>query len=434
MRITFSRDDWTINSVQNREGRINPKPQYQRTEVWTPKKKQLLIDSILRGYDLPKFYLRSSDDQYEHEIVDGQQRLRAIWEFLNNKYPLGEASNNIPDFGDLVGKKWSQLSSSERDQIGEFELSIALVEEASDLEIRQLFLRLQEGISLNPAEKRNAMPGNMRDFIAKLAEHNIFEFTHLSEARFKYQDLAAIVTCLEVAGRPTDVKSASLTSMYKEKQDFNMGGSIARKVKRTLNYMARVLEDRRLAMNIKWGFVDLYLLISKMDESYVINEREADFANFYIKFETERRGVSDPRDLISSDKDLWKIDLYDYIQVFKNQGGAEESIQKRHEVYKKRFLRDIQNLIPKDPRRAFTDDERYIIWYRSNGKCQNSNCSNKEISINQMHADHIIPHSRGGETTLENGRALCRQCNTSRGGCIISFSTHMLGNLIYEFV
>ena len=417
MRVTFSRDDWTINSVRNREGRIDPKPQYQRTEVWTLKKKQLLIDSILQGYDLPKFYLRAYDDpdnQYEHEIVDGQQRLRAIWEFLNDEYALGEDSNDIPGFGNLVGKKWSQLSSSARDQIGEFELSIALVEEAEDPEIRQLFLRLQEGVSLNPAEKRNAILSNMRDFIEGLSKHGVFNLTRLSDARFKWHDLAAIVTCLELAGSPTDVKSANLTDMYEQRRAFNNQGSIARKVKRNLNYLKGVLEHRPLAMNIKWGFVDLYLLISKMDESYVISDREDDFANFYIRFEIERREVSDPRDLISSDENPWKTDLYYYIQAFKNQGGAEESIQKRHEVYKKRFLRDVQNLIPKYPRRAFTDDERYIIWYRSNGKCQNSNC-NREIRIEQMHADHIIPHSRGGETTLENGQALCQQCNASKG-------------------
>ena len=95
----------------DRKGRINPKPQYQRTPVWNETKKQLLIDSVLRGYDLPKFYLRSSDPPYDHEVVDGQQRLYAIWDFRDDQYALGDKSKTIPDFGDLSGKKWSELSS-----------------------------------------------------------------------------------------------------------------------------------------------------------------------------------------------------------------------------------------------------------------------------------------------------------------------------------
>ena len=412
MEITSK--EWTIYQVIERKEKINPKPQYQRTPVWTERKKQLLIDSILRRYDLPKFYLRSSGDSYEHEVVDGQQRLRAIWEFRNNEYELGDKSKNIPNTENISGKKWFQLSSDEKDRIGNFFLTIVEINDASNEEVQELFLRLQEGVSLNPAEKRNAMSGNMRDFVADLAEPSVFPPIDLPNKRFKWNDLAAIVTCLELQGGPTDVKSKSLTTMYEKNQDFNQQGPIAKKVKRHLNYMKRVVKNKQLAMSIKWGFVDLCLLISKMDELYNISKREKDFANFYIKFEEERRKVKDPMNLISSKKDFWNKDLYKYIQAFKNQGGAKESIKTRHEVYKNRFLRDVQDLIPKDPRRAFTDNERHIIFYRSNGKCQKSDCG-KEISLGQMHADHIIPHSRGGQTTLNNAQALCQQCNVKKG-------------------
>ena len=420
MRITFSRDDWTINSVRNREGRIDPKPQYQRTEVWTPKKKQLLIDSILRGYDLPKFYLRAYGDPnnlYEHEVVDGQQRLRAIWEFLNNEYALGEASNDIPVFGNSVGKKWSQLSSSARDQIGEFELSIALVEEAEDPEIRQLFLRLQEGVSLTPPEKRNAMSGNMRDFVANLAEnHRIFKskLTSLPDTRFQRHDFVAIVTCLEIATGPTDVKAPSLKKMYEGEQEFNHNGTTADKIRRHLNYMARVLapEESTPEMDIKWGFVDLYLLISKMDESYAISSREQDFKNFYIAFEGERRRNMRDYGSLRAGENRWNRDLFNYIEAFIRSGGTKRNIERRHAVYKRRFFKDIQDLVPTDPQRAFIRNERIVIWRRDNKTCQECN---QIIEFDEMEADHITPYSRGGITTLENGRALCRPCNASRG-------------------
>ena len=288
------------------------------------------------------------------------------------------------------------------------------VEEASDLEIRDLFLRLQEGVSLNPAEKRNAMPGNMRDFVADLGEtHSVFPLIRLPKKRFGWHDLAAIVTCLEMAEGPTDVKAPSLRQMYDANQNFSTNGSTAKKVKRCLTYMARVLENRPPEMNIKWGFVDLYLLISKMEGPYVLHGREEDFVDFYVQFEKDRQdAISDPGDLLSSSKSHWDKDLYDYIEAFIRSGGTRQNIEKRHEVYKKRFIRDAQSLIPKDSIRAFTDDERIVIWRQANGICQ---ICEEKIALDEMEADHIVPHSRGGQTTVENGQALCRRCNASKG-------------------
>ncbi len=406
---------WTIETVVRRKPRINPKPQYQRTPVWSDSKKQLLIDSILRQYDMPKFYLRSSTDgKYDHEVVDGQQRLNAIWDFHDNQYMLGDISKDILDFGDLSDKLFSELSSEVQDRFALFELNIVEVENASDLEIRDLFLRLQEGIALNPVEKRNAMPGNMRDFIADLGEnHRVFPLTHFPGKRFEWHDLAAVVTCLEIAQGPTDVKAPSLTKMYRNNQNFDHNSQVAKKVRRLLKYLEKVLEDRPPEMDIKWGFVDLYLLISKMDELYVIRDREADFADFYVAFEIDRRAaISDPSELLSSGKDCWDRDLYDYIDAFIRSGGTKPNIETRHQVYIRRFIKDTQNLTPKDLQRSFTQDERKVIWRRDNETCQV--CKNK-IGFEEMQADHIIPHSRGGRTTLDNVQTLCRECNARKG-------------------
>ena len=406
--------NWTIETIVRRKPRINPQPQYQRTPVWNETKRQLLMDSILRQYDVPKFYLGLSSPPYDHEVIDGQQRLRAIWDFYDDQYMLNDISKDIPDLGDLSGKKFSELPSDAQDRIAIFELNLVEVENASDIEIRDLFLRLQEGVSLNPAEKRNAMPGNMRDFVANLGDiHSIFPLTGLSRQRFGWHDLVAIVTCLEMAEGPTDVKAPSLRRMYHANQNFNTNGSTAKKVKQHLNYMVRVLESRSLEMNIKWGFVDLYLLISKMEGSYVLHDREEDFADFYFQFEADRQeAISDPGDLLASSGNYWDEDLYDYIEAFVRSGGTRPNIEKRHEVYKRRFLRDAQDLIPKDSRRTFTDDQRTVIWRQANGICQ---LCKKEIALDEMEADHIIPHSKGGQTTIENGQALCRQCNASKG-------------------
>jgi len=101
---------WPVMLINERRSRIDPRPQYQRSPVWNETKKQLLIDSILRGYDIPKFYLRATTGKFEHEVTDGQQRLRAIWSFLNNEFALGEESNDLPELGNLSGKSYDDPS------------------------------------------------------------------------------------------------------------------------------------------------------------------------------------------------------------------------------------------------------------------------------------------------------------------------------------
>ena len=67
-----------IDKIYKRRDRIEM-PDFQREEVWPDQKKRLLIDSILKGWHLPKFYFRKLEDG-SFECIDGQQRLTAIWE------------------------------------------------------------------------------------------------------------------------------------------------------------------------------------------------------------------------------------------------------------------------------------------------------------------------------------------------------------------
>lgn len=143
--------------------------------------------------------------------------------------------------------------------------------------------------------------------------------------------------------------------MYEDEARFDRDGTAARKIKRVLNYMARVLRSEPPEMDIKWGFVDLYLLISTLDSDYDLRGRHDDVLNFYVSFEQERRGVEDPVDLVGPGHDSWERDLYDYIEAFQREGGKRANLETRHGVYVRRALRDIPDLVPKDPTRAFRE-------------------------------------------------------------------------------
>ena len=133
---------FTIDSLSKeyRRREINLKPSYQRPHegVWNLKKKQLLVDTVLRTYDMPKIYLRAvdSDSTVKYEVVDGQQRIRAMWDFIDGKFELGEASADLPaPIGDLAGKEYGSLDSETKDRFGAFSLSIFEIQQADEEEI-----------------------------------------------------------------------------------------------------------------------------------------------------------------------------------------------------------------------------------------------------------------------------------------------------------
>lgn len=73
-------------------GELIPDPEWQRGYIWNLKDERLLIDSIFRNIPIPKFYLTEEFNPKKgvcvHYVVDGQQRIKAIYRFLNNEYAI----------------------------------------------------------------------------------------------------------------------------------------------------------------------------------------------------------------------------------------------------------------------------------------------------------------------------------------------------------
>lgn len=88
-------------------------PPFQRNPVWTHLQKAYLIDTILLGLPIPELYMQdigNEDGTEQHIVVDGQQRVRAVLEFVHGDYVLE---------GDEVTKRWrglkfEQLSPDEK--------------------------------------------------------------------------------------------------------------------------------------------------------------------------------------------------------------------------------------------------------------------------------------------------------------------------------
>jgi uncharacterized protein with ParB-like and HNH nuclease domain len=115
-----------IDKIYKRRNRYEI-PEYQREEVWGVPEKQLLIDTILRGWKLPKFYfVKTSSTGYE--VVDGQQRLAAIFDFLDGELELSPETS--AEFDGALS--YDDLDDEVSDSFDDYLIDFDEIEDASE--------------------------------------------------------------------------------------------------------------------------------------------------------------------------------------------------------------------------------------------------------------------------------------------------------------
>lgn len=152
------------------------KPTFQRNPVWTVNQKSYLIDSILRGYPIPELYLQervNEKGESQFVVVDGQQRLRAVLDFINTEYSL------IPSETD---ERWANLcfddlSPEDKRKFFEYKFVIRLLPDIEEETIRNIFRRINKNNErLNQQELRQATySGDFIKIINELADQTYWE-------------------------------------------------------------------------------------------------------------------------------------------------------------------------------------------------------------------------------------------------------------------
>ena len=352
--------EWSVRMLADLEGRINLEAEYQRGIVWSKGQRLFLIDSILRGYDLPKIFLRKLPDgsPFLFDVIDGKQRITSIWEFLSDKIRLPRNAE-FPGIPDVRGKTWSELPPAAQDIVQFARITVSELETENDEEIRDLFLRLQKGEPLNPAERRNAIPGSVRDFVADtLSRHEVWDETRIKPDRGAREEISAIVLALIIENGPTGLKSADLEELY-ETGEVEPTDDIATSAISLLDTLYAIARTETGALRTRWGIVDLSLSIMRMEQEG-IEVLPSSVMAFFQDFEVERRqATTELADLRSTVVDLSaadspsdlrlelpaiNVDMLTYVNAFSRDGATRGNVQARAEVMISRLREYLQGI------------------------------------------------------------------------------------------
>lgn len=138
----------------NDEGQLEMRPPFQRNPVWSNKQKGALIETILLEYPIPEIYMQdvvSEDGAEKHIVVDGQQRIRSVLDFIDGEFEIEEEGFSWEDIS------FDDLSSDDKKKIFEYKFVTRILPTIPDEEIRSIFQRINRNtVTLNAQELRHA--------------------------------------------------------------------------------------------------------------------------------------------------------------------------------------------------------------------------------------------------------------------------------------
>jgi hypothetical protein len=415
---------------------------FQRPACWDDKKKKQFCYSLVNGraptpivivnieksleqcmpatedFDYFKEWL---DKGFKYISIDGNNRTVTLLEFFSGK--VGLPTGDIP----LKDGKYATLNSSNnkfntlpedlQNEIFEnIAVSLLLFTVSSRKELSLLFTNINDGLGLNNQEKRNALvckfAREIRDLAKQSADplQNIFK---KGNVRYCIDEFLVKMATFHAYGLSVETANkAALNSAYEDGpegsgsntyKDFMKSGkdTIKKSIRMVEKYGTSSFKNSSTLFNL---FMTVYQI--NKDNKKIINEQA--FFEWFTKTETHRL----PKIAYTNAKgDTWS---------YETCGNNSKKLD--YEARLNLIKKDLKLVSPTiistiDTKRVFSKSEKYKMWESQSGKCNvcGTVCKESELYDSDLwHGDHVVPHSKGGKTTMENSQLLCAPCNLKK--------------------
>lgn len=250
------------------DGQLKLATEFQRSSVWPRPAKAYLIDTILSDRPIPLlFFQRTGSAQTgrpSYAVIDGQQRLLAIFDFLENRFRLTQSSRKSGFFN----RRFSDLTSELQTRILDYDFIVQELSGYKDDDIRDMFVRINKYVvRLSPQEMRHAKGhGKFHDFVERLGAWDRWKthriFSPLQIKRMRPVEFSAELVILLIEG-PQD-KKASVDLYYGEYQSkFPEAAQVESRLVKYFEWIEKALPN--LSATRYHKPVDLYSLIGALE-------------------------------------------------------------------------------------------------------------------------------------------------------------------------
>ena len=366
----FSEDD-NSSQVIAMDGKLDIRPKYQREYVYDDKKRDKVIDTVLRGLPLGVMYFVERDDG-SLEVLDGQQRLISICRYVTNVFSM-----KLPDGikAQIKGKAgFNVLYDSNKERFKNYELNVYICKGTYKDKIDWFETINIAGEKLEQQEILNAVLyskwlDDAKTYFSKRNCSAHRQYSRYMKGNYIKQDYLATAFAWAANSERVEGKGR------REKIE---------------NYMQKHSNDPN-AKDLWEYFESVFSWVKKTFRNYDESMKGVEWGYLYNAHKHE---ILDADSLSKEVKELLEDP-----DVTNKHGIYEYVLNKNEKVL------NIRN---------FSIADKITKYNEQGHKC--AKCGKICEDIKEMEADHITPWHDGGKTTLSNCQMLCKKCNREKGG------------------
>lgn len=322
--MDFNSTEYPISWFRDmyRDGKLQIRPPYQRKPVWAARQKCYLIESILLRLPVPEIYIQqttSAEGETTYAIVDGQQRIRTLLQFVGSEIDPGEKEYNkfvldkLDPNSRWVNKTFASLSEVEKRNFYGYKFSVRSLNTENEDDVRDMFRRLNKFLTpLKPQELRNATyTGPFVNLVSRLADNEYWVQNRIvtTQSIRRMGDVEFISELLiGVLHGPQGGSASDIDLYYAQYEDYEDEFPEQRKAQRlfdaTLKTVQTILPDIK---DTRWGnktdFYTLFVALAALLRSGELSSsRTQKIAKTLIAFAREiDRRVADEEASVSKE-------------------------------------------------------------------------------------------------------------------------------------
>jgi hypothetical protein len=428
----------TSDTMATFRGKTGLDLSFNRLGCWEPKQRIKFVTSLILGQAPSKIIVANVEDclalclegtlDYvyfkrwqemgkKYIAIDGNNRTQTIDEFLQGGVSIEHGVYNLPTGSVNIhagNDNYKTFPKILKDYITEnIMITICEYVVATRSGLSRLFKNINDGVTLNPQELRNATLVPFADAVRNTVSDEMSSFKTIfkDNNRLKIDEQLVLMAVYSTFGADHGVSKKDKDEAYIDNSPvstnyFTQGGE-----KRILETLKIVDKYATKAFKYPSTLLNFFMVVVELSKQKRTIKDKAKFMKWFLSTEAER---------LASDKILVKKkngELRNYASCC--DVTSEYTLPARLLLIRQDMAKLSDDIVTElDPNRLFTPQQRFKLWQKQGGICPATGRKIDQDEINNhelWNADHIVPWVFGGETTIENGQLVCSRWNKSKG-------------------